>query len=106
MTIQTKHFIDLSDIVSVNAFGMTELQTLSCTCRKCGTEMVFKISTATYKSNKCPDCDDSLYPLSEILSGLKAIYQKVTDSKLDIRLGGAPKSPGASPASDASLPSQ
>ena len=55
-----------------NVFELTELNRLSCVC-KCGVEVTIQIEPDSEPSfsNKCPACDNSLYPMSDVLEAIR-----------------------------------
>jgi peptide subunit release factor 1 (eRF1) len=67
-------------------FRVLELNRLSCRCSKCGTELIFDVKTATYKGATCPNCENNLYPLAQLVELYQAFHKRASESKLDIRL--------------------
>jgi hypothetical protein len=75
-----------------DVFTFDEMRRVSCTCEKCGTEIVFDLSHTQTFANKCPGCDSALYPMSEILDGVRGARTKASEAKLNVRfLAPAPK---------------
>jgi hypothetical protein len=70
----------------IDVFRMDELR-VSCTCPdpECGTEIVVFGKPERF-TNKCPGCEGSLSPMSEILNLLFQIREKSKRDKLDLKL--------------------
>jgi Zn-finger nucleic acid-binding protein len=67
-------------------FDLAEVQSIGCLCSKCGSEMILVIATAQFRSDQCPNCGASWYPIDDILKGFLDIHKLIVNSKLKIRL--------------------
>jgi hypothetical protein len=75
MTIQTRHYIELSDVVA-----------LRCECRHCGAVLTLSLAKeiSTRKLRRCPNCDEEWaesieVTISNAITSLKKLQSEMED---------------------------
>jgi len=76
-------------------FDLAQVESIGCLCNNCGSEMIITIANAEFRSDQCPNCGNSWYPLDNILEGFLDIHKALIGSKLNLRLRTTPTKTGS-----------
>jgi hypothetical protein len=76
----------------IDAFRIDEAR-ISCTCKKCVTEIVVDLSKEPKFGDKCPSCEGALNSMDSILKSLRNARAQAGRGNFDVKLVGPAAQP-------------